>query len=253
MKLSKKRLLGVKITSTPHMELIEFVATRLKKKQKTVIFTPNPEILVKAYQSTSFSSVLNSSDINIPDGAGIQLFLGTPVIKGRQFMMDILSLMNVQRQHAFLVGGDSKTMAKCAKKLTLKYPALTVTSVAGPHLNSKGNPDTEIDRLIQKDITDRIGKERPDFLFVGFGAPKQEYWISNNIDTLPLSGAMAVGGSFDYLAGTAAMPPQIINILHLEWFWRLITQPKRLIRVFKAVIVFPILVVKEKILRNPLS
>jgi len=252
MNLSEKRLLGVKITSTPQNELIEILASRLKKHQKTVIFTPNPEILVKAYQNASFSKVLNKSDINIPDGVGIRLFLGTPVIKGRQFMLDVLSSMNAYRQHAFLIGGDSKTMAKCVKKLSHLYPSLAVTSIAGPMLNNQGNADTEIDRLIQKDITDRILKERPDFLFVGFGAPKQELWINNNIEKLPVYGAMAVGGSFDYLAGTALIPPRFVNNLHLEWLWRLITQPKRLIRVFMAVIVFPILVVKEKIFKNSL-
>ena len=62
---------------------------------------------------------------------------------------------------------------------------------------------------------------------VGLGAPRQEKWIDANLDKLGIKVGVGVGGSLDVMAGTVKRAPEVYQKLGLEWFYRLITNPKR--------------------------
>jgi len=83
-----------------------------------------------------------------------------------------------------------------------------------------------------------------DILFVAYGAPKQEEWIAENLEKLPVKAAMGVGGAFDYLSGRVPRAPKIIRMIGLEWLFRLVIQPWRIWRQL-SLIMFIYLVCKE--------
>jgi len=84
-------------------------------------------------------------------------------------------------------------------------------------------------------------------LFVALGAPKQEKWIVENLKLMPsVKLVMGVGGAFDFMAGRARRAPKFLRAIGLEWLWRLFCQPRRIIRIFKAVVVFPWLVIRNR-------
>ena len=77
---------------------------------------------------------------------------------------------------------------------------------------------------------------------------KQEKWIYENLAKMPnVKIAMGVGGSFDYLSGTVQRAPCFMRKIGLEWLYRVIVQPKRLDRIINAILVFPYLVIKNKL------
>jgi N-acetylglucosaminyldiphosphoundecaprenol N-acetyl-beta-D-mannosaminyltransferase len=81
-------------------------------------------------------------------------------------------------------------------------------------------------------------------LFVAFGAPNQELWIARNLAKMPsVKVAMGVGGAFDFIAGKQKRAPQIFRSLGLEWLYRLMREPRRIVRIINAVVVFPFLVI----------
>jgi len=83
---------------------------------------------------------------------------------------------------------------------------------------------------------------------VALGAPRQEKWIAENLAKVPsVKVAIGVGGAFDFLSGKIRRAPVFMQKMGLEWFWRLMQEPKRLPRIFNAVIVFLWLVLREKI------
>lgn len=85
-----------------------------------------------------------------------------------------------------------------------------------------------------------------DILFVAFGSPKQEIWIAENLDKLPVRVAIGVGGAFDFVSGKVKRAPVWVRKIGLEWLFRLILQPwriKRQLRLFK----FVFLVLGEKV------
>lgn len=247
------KILGIKIDSTPKMELLKLISEKLRNNSKFYVVTPNPEIVLQAQKNKALSDSLNSADFSIPDGFGLVLaakFLrGTSieVIKGRIFMLNIMEIANEFKLKVYLLGASKFSNGKAVSTLGRMFPNAKMRGESGFYLDNNANPEAEIDSLKQSEVVKEINSYKPDILFVAFGAPKQEIWIRNWLPKLDIGGAMAVGGSFDYLSGIAKLPPVWISSLHIEWFWRLIQEPKRVLRILNALILFPILVIRSKI------
>jgi len=91
----------------------------------------------------------------------------------------------------------------------------------------------------------------PQIVLVGFGAPRQDKWISDNLHQIPsIKIAAGVGGTFDFMSGKIKRAPKIFRSFGLEWLWRLIRQPWRILRINKAIIVFPYLVIKDRHIKS---
>jgi len=94
-----------------------------------------------------------------------------------------------------------------------------------------------------------INRCQPEILLVALGAPKQEKWIAQNLGKIPsVKVAIGVGGAFDLLSGQIKRAPKIFQALGLEWLWRLFREPRRWRKVWRSVVVFPIIVLRQKLL-----
>lgn len=252
MKTSKDRsILNIKISSTPREGLIELVFDSLKKKKEFFIVTPNPEIIVTAQNDKLLQDIINSSDIALPDGAGLllaEMVLGIPKIEripGRSFMLDLVAVANTQKLKLFFLGASASHNKAFISKLKEKYPSIKVMGESGPFVNNHGKAIDEKQIDIENQSIKNINSFKPDILFIAFGAPKQEKWFQLNRNKLNVGGAMVVGGSIDsYISNT--LPPKFFEELGLEWLWRLFIEPKRFARIFNATIVFPMLVIVAK-------
>lgn len=252
-------ILNTRIDSTNKDALLSIVASSLKKKRKIFITTPNPEILVEASQNKKLSEALSASDVSLPDGVGIKymasLFYKTKVntYPGRLAFLDLLAYANKNSLKVFLLGGEKDVLEKCLSKIKREYPNIIVKGNTGQILDKNAEPVSEKDKKIDKDIVGRINLFLPDLLFVALGAPKQELWIYKNWDRLKIGGvAMVIGGTLNYYAGKSKVPPKIVSTLGFEWLWRLVWEPRRLKRIFRAIIIFPVEVLKEKVFRTNL-
>lgn len=168
------------------------------------------------------------------------LFGFSEVVPGRWLFEELVRRAAKQGVGVFLLGGKPGVAEKAANALSIKYEVLNIKYNSGPWLNLKGEPVDEEQKKIEKKVIQEINKFRPDFLFVGFGHPKQEKWLSRNLSKLNVGAAMTVGGAFDYLAGEVPKPPKWLAEIGLEWLWRAIAQPARIKRIFNAVVVFPL-------------
>jgi N-acetylglucosaminyldiphosphoundecaprenol N-acetyl-beta-D-mannosaminyltransferase len=206
----------------------------ISHNKKFYIVTPNPELVLASQTNPKLKSALNDADLAIPDGVGLRVAEpGLNIIKGRELFLDLTKLAKDNNWKVFLLGGMGMEAELAAKKLGVSY-------AKGPILDQNTQPVTEVDKELLKDAVDRINKTSPDLLFVAFGNPKQEIWIHENLSKLNVGGAMAVGGTFRYVAGLSKLPPKWMEELGLEWIWRLITEPYRFGRVFQALVVFPL-------------
>ncbi len=244
-------IMGIKIDSTPKSNLLNHVRTDLSKKLQFYIVTPNPEIINQAQSVPELKEALNNADIAIPDGFGLKLVKPSlNIIKGREFMLDLLKIANEENLKVFILGSRPDVNKRSVEKIIKEYPNLKVKGNSGPELDIKGNPVTEVNVNLQFDIVKEINSFKPDLLLVAFGAPKQEIWISRNLSKLNVTGAMAIGGSLDYYGGFVRKVPKFMEILGLEWLWRLIQEPDRFGRIINAVIIFPIKVIMKAILSD---
>lgn len=249
-KIAKKgrnieQILGINVISTPISEVLAGVKKNLSYNSKFYIVTPNPELVLMAQDNGDLKKALNSAEFPVPDGVGLNYaskFLfgkSINIIHGRKLFGDLIREADRNSWKAFFLGGLGSEAKMAATQLGKKYKKVKISSDPGPFLDQNAEPNSENDRILQKGVIDKINKFTPELLFVAFGNPKQEIWIHKNLPKLKAGGAMAVGGTFRYIAGIAKLPPDWMDKLGLEWLWRLLTEPKRLGRIINAVIVFP--------------
>ncbi len=246
-------ILGVKIDSTTQGGVIMFVARKLTSREKFYIVTPNPEILLMASRDNELHNILNDADLSIPDGIGIlwvqKLIRGVPVIRlpGRNVMVELLKFADDKKLSVFFLGSSEKVMAKTLKKVNQEFPGVKAYGARGPLLSEQATPILESDTAKELAVIKRINQIEPDLLFVAFGAPKQEKWIAKHTKELKIGGAMVIGGSLDTYSGIIKPVPGWMAHMGLEWLWRVIQEPRRIGRIVNAVIVFPVVVLLEKL------
>lgn len=230
--MEKNFLLGVEITNETKENILKYIITSLEKKgEKYYVVTPNPEILVHATKHPTFKSILNNARLALPDGIGVIIagnFLGGPFkerVTGIDLMESLCKEVSKKPITVGFVGAGPKIAERAAECLVSRYPGLKV-GFAAP----------EWHKAPQIDI-----------LFVAYGFPKQEEWMSERIGRVPVGVMISVGGSFDYLSGNVQRAPQVVRSIGFEWLYRLIRQPWRIKRQL-ALLEFIWLVLKEKML-----
>ncbi len=267
-------LLGINVSTEPKSEIIRNIEKRIDKGQKTFIVTPYSEFFYRGFLDYWFKHVLNKADISLPDGIAVlwlSYFLNIPLkakgyyakiaevtwqaiyslssiilnpaklkriipdkISGSDFFWDLVSVGIKKNLKIFLLGGYQNTPELVAKKILERFPN---SIIAG---TSNSNPTDH-------NLVEQINSSGADILFVAFGPGKQENWIAKNLELLQLKVVMAVGGTFDYVAGKHPVPPKFVRSGGLEWLFRLITQPHRYRRIGNATFGLVIGAIRQKI------
>lgn len=194
------------------------------------IVTVNPDFIVMAQKDKEFRDILNQADLSVADGVGVvwasRLF-GEP-LQERVSGADIVAQLKKEsaNQKVFLLGGRGGAAQTIAK-----------------------NWQNVVDFTENQDeAVNSINRCRPDILLVALGAPKQEKWITQNLAKIPsVKVAMGVGGTFNFLSGKVRRAPEFMQFLGLEWLWRTMTEKGRFGKAWRSVIVFPMIVMKEKL------
>lgn len=227
MILNKITILKIQISNISISFILEEIEEWLRKGQKKYkIFTPNPEIIVLAQKDKTFQEILNSADLSLPDGAGIiwaGKLLGQPFLErvsGVDFMKRLCGFCASKGFTIGLIGGKKMIALKTAECLKKSYPGLNII------LAEHWDPDISTQRIIEA----RRNKRQIDVLFVAYGQGKQERWIADNLEKIPVKMAMGVGGAFDYISGQVPRAPKLMRNLGFEWLFRLIRQPWRIKR-----------------------
>lgn len=140
-----------------------------------------------------------------------------------------------------MLGGRPGASQKAAQVLQARYPSLKIAGTYCPPYGFESDP-VELKR-----INLAITTAAPDLLFVGLGAPKQEYWIYNNYQKLGVPVSIGIGVSFELVSGMVKRAPKLLQKTGLEWFFRLIAEPQRLWRRYLVGnTIFIFLVLKQK-------
>jgi N-acetylglucosaminyldiphosphoundecaprenol N-acetyl-beta-D-mannosaminyltransferase len=243
-------LMGVPIDAVTREEAVQKVRAMLNEPRGHLLTTPNPEMLVRADRDAPFKEALRSADLAIPDGFGLLLvgrLKGWRIperIPGSEFVDDVAAEAVRRDAGVYLLGGRGDVAEKAANALRMRHSGLRIVGAeSGGALkkDADGAFDTE------KAVLQRISSAGPEILLVAFGHGAQELWIRRHLADLPtVRLAMGVGGTFDFLAGTATRAPKFLRNIGMEWLWRLITEPWRIRRIWTAVAVFPWLALRRK-------
>ncbi|MDR0935730.1 MAG: WecB/TagA/CpsF family glycosyltransferase [Oscillospiraceae bacterium] len=194
------------------------------------VVTPNPEILMAARDTPELKRAIGGAALTVADGAGVVLaskLLSKPLpakIPGIELAECVMAELAKSGGRVFLFGAKDGVAELAAAKLAEKHKGLII---CGTH-SGYGYNDTDI-------IAD-IYTNKPDFVLVCLGSPKQELFMEKLKPDKFL--AMGLGGSLDVFSGTVKRAPVFWRRLNLEWFWRIIKLKRfsRFLTIFKFLI-----------------
>jgi N-acetylglucosaminyldiphosphoundecaprenol N-acetyl-beta-D-mannosaminyltransferase len=232
-------------------EVRERLVALLEGDRTAAVFTPNPEILLRANRDPAYARVLNAADLALPDGTGVALVLSIrerrPIRRwpGVELAGRLMRLAAERGERVALLGAAPGVAARAIARWREIAPALDAVAVApGVPIGPDGlgvTPDDEA-RTVEA-----IRTAAPTIVLVGLGAPKQERWIAEHKSMFPTVRILiGVGGSFDMWAGRFRRAPRPLHAVGLEWAWRLALEPSRWPRIVNAVVVFPLRVLADR-------
>jgi N-acetylglucosaminyldiphosphoundecaprenol N-acetyl-beta-D-mannosaminyltransferase len=220
---------GVLIDQVDAAGAVERLCEFLTDGNTHQVVTVNLDFLSIAQHDPAFRDTLNAADLAVADGMPLvwaSRLRGQPLaerVAGVELMNESCRLAVRSGHSVFLLGAAPGVADAAARTLQVDNPGLRIAGVYSP-------PIGELSRAENARIVSMIRAARPGFLFVAFGAPRQDLWIHEHRPLLDVPVSMGVGCVFDLLAGSVARAPHWMQKSGLEWAHRLRNEPGRLWR-----------------------
>jgi N-acetylglucosaminyldiphosphoundecaprenol N-acetyl-beta-D-mannosaminyltransferase len=221
---------GVQIDNVTMCQAFEQIERLIARASPAYIVTPNVDHVVKLQRNAAFGSVYQGAALVLADGMPLlwaARFLGTPLkqkVSGSDLFPRFCQLAAERGYRLFFLGGQPGAAERAASVLAERHPDLRVVGTYCPPMRFE-HDDEENERIIRM-----LNESRPDVVFVGVGAPKQELWIARHHKRYAAAVSIGVGASFDFVAGYVRRAPRVVQRLGLEWLWRLAQEPRRMHR-----------------------
>jgi N-acetylglucosaminyldiphosphoundecaprenol N-acetyl-beta-D-mannosaminyltransferase len=221
-------ILGVNISETSYTSATSQIRTWALAGESRYACIANVHILMTGHDSSDFNKVINNADLVTPDGMPLVWMLRLKGVKGQErvygptLMLHILEMAAREQIPVGFYGADEATLKILVGRMRERFPGLQVTYAYSP-------PFRPLDEQESDQITDEITASGVRILFVGLGCPKQEIWMAEHKGKIPTV-MLGVGAAFDFHAGRKPQAPTWMQAIGLEWFFRLLHEPRRLAR-----------------------
>lgn len=246
MKPQRIEILGVPVDCITMDETVDFAESMMKGQHPCAILAVNPEKVVRAQQDKSLLAQLRNTKLVIPDGIGVVFaarllgFSCTERVPGSELMPLLCQRAALKGYRVFLFGASPDVISCTAQVLQQRFASLKIVGAQHGYVKEDDMPE----------MISKINAVQADLLFVALGSPKQEMWIARYLPELKVKVCQGVGGTFDVIAGRVKRAPLLFRAIHLEWFYRLLSQPSRIFRQ-TALPMFAYQVLKSMIMRGP--
>lgn len=223
---------GFRVCNMALKDCLQDMIRSLRETQAPLFFAcANPHSIVVAHSNALFTRALKAADWLTPDGVGVVIasrLLGGKIrerITGSAVFFGLSKGLDDSGGHrCFFLGSSEETLAKIAQRFDNDYPSSELVGTYSPPFKSEFS-ESDVDAMIAA-----VNDAKPDVLWVGMTAPKQEIWIHNSLSRLDVSFVGAIGAVFDFYAGTVERPSRLFRGAGLEWLGRLLREPGRLWR-----------------------
>jgi len=198
------------------------------QRQSRYVTLCNVHSVVTASQSACHQKVLSQADLALPDGAPIawalrrEGFSHQERINGPDLTWRYLAAAERLGQSVYFYGSSDHTLAELRKQIEQTFPKLRIAGMVSPPFRALSEEEDQAD-------VEHINQSGANLVFVGLGCPKQEAWMAAHRGRIHAV-MVGVGAAFDYHAGTLRRAPAWMQRLGLEWAYRLVREPNRLLR-----------------------
>lgn len=222
----RAHVLGCEIDRVDMSEAVRRCERHLRTRLRGQHMAVNAAKIVLSRHDPELHRLINACDIVTADGLSVvwaSRLLGDPLptrVAGIDLMDELLSLAERRGYRVFLLGARPEVLATAVARVRERHPRLVIA----------GHRDGYYSDEEESAVAHQIREARADLLFVGMSSPRKEYFLARWGDTLDVPFSMGVGGAIDVLAGVTRRAPRRLQILGLEWAYRLAQEPRRLFR-----------------------
>lgn len=219
-------ILKTRINVTNMQDTLAYINAHIEELRGKYICVSNVHTTVMSYENERYREIQNNAAMALPDGAPLSNYSRKKGYKdarrvtGPDLMVELFRISPQRGYRHFFYGATQETLDSMRTVIERDYPGMLVVGMYSPPFRKMTEEeDAEAVKL--------INEAKPDFIWIGLGAPKQEEWMYEHRDRV--SGVMiGVGAGFDYLAGYIKRAPMWMQKISMEWFYRLLQDPSRL-------------------------
>lgn len=224
------QFLNIKIDNLTEDELLCAAKKRIEVGQKSMIAFANVDVIVRAEKDSLLRNILLNSDFTLADGKPllwISNLYKKPIcqkVSGSDFVPRLCEMAEREQYSIYLLGGAPGTPERAAANLQQKHPGLKIAGLFSPEYGFEKN-EAQVESVRQM-----ISAAAPDILIVCLGCPKQEKFIYENMEKYQAVLSVCAGATIDFLAGNTRRCPKWMSNAGLEWFYRVLMEPRRLFK-----------------------
>jgi N-acetylglucosaminyldiphosphoundecaprenol N-acetyl-beta-D-mannosaminyltransferase len=223
----RQDILGVSVNVIDLEDAVRIISGWVEAGRRERVCVVPAHTVMDALEDSSLRMIINQSGLVTPDGMSIVWALklfgrsGVGRVYGPDLMLACCRFGAARGWKHFFLGSTAEVLESLENSLREDIPGLQIAGKYAPPFREK--PSLESSEVIEK-----INRADPDLVWVGLGAPKQEYWIQEHRGELHASVMIGVGAAFDFLSGNKSQAPRWIQRAGLEWLYRFIQEPRRL-------------------------
>lgn len=221
-------LFGVTIDRVSLDELLQVVTRQIETGGHGYILTPNVDHICTIQDHAEFREAYRHGLLSVCDGTILMwasALLGAPIrekISGSDLILWLTEYAAQKGYSVFFLGGADGVAQKTAELLQARYPGFHLAGTYSPPMGFETDA-AEVERSVEI-----VRSASPDICFVALGSPKQELWNYRHCNALGVPLLVGVGAAFDFVTGRRIRAPKWVQRAGLEWFWRLVQEPRRL-------------------------
>ena len=224
----RRKVLGQHLDAVTYQEVVDSVMFWAKRGESRYVCVTNVHVVMEGWDHPAYRSIVNDADLVTADGVPLVWCLRAMGIKyaSRVYGPDLTWLVCERAAQEglsiALYGGTEDSLLEFMEVLHQRYPKIDIACAISP-------PFREINVAEDRSYRDAIIASGADLLFVGIGCPKQELWMHSHVGELKIP-MLGVGAAFDFHSGRVRQAPAWMQRMGMEWFFRLLMEPRRLWR-----------------------
>lgn len=222
-------ILGVPFDNVTSDQAVAIIEDMVNSKKPHYLATANVDFTVQALKDPELRHILLEAHMVVCDGMPLvwaSKWLGNPLperVAGSDLVPLLLGLAEQHGWRVFFLGGTPAVLEKAMENIRLRHPGLQLAGALSP-------PFKPLQEMDHQGLCATIRAAKPDLLFVSFGCPKQEKWIAMNYGNAGVPVNVGVGATIDFLAGSVKRAPVWMQRCGIEWIFRMLQEPRRLMR-----------------------
>ncbi len=229
MTIARVNILGVGISAVNMPTVLQTIEAWIDRHESRYVCVSPVHSIMESQRDEHLRHIHNATGLVTPDGmplvwlSRLMGFREVEQVCGSDLMLSVCGQFHFTQQdyRHFFYGGTPAVLKQLQAQLLERFPNLQVAGIYAPPFR----PLTPAEDRI---VVNRINASKPDIVWVGLGAPKQERWMADHVGRLHAPVLIGVGAAFDFHAGTKKRAPRWMQRCGLEWLFRLMMEPRRL-------------------------